>query len=85
MSLSAAVRTSIGTSRDNVTLHALDLGFSSEGADIEALAVIAEHGSYALLGRTGGGMLRGIHAADPLLADVLADRLGRAVGVRVFN
>jgi ActR/RegA family two-component response regulator/GGDEF domain-containing protein len=85
VSLSAAVRASIGTSRDNVTLHALDLGFSSEGADIEALAVIAEHGSYALLGRTGGGMLRGIHAADPLLADVLADRLGRAVGVRVFN
>jgi ActR/RegA family two-component response regulator/GGDEF domain-containing protein len=85
VSLSAAVRTSIGTARDNVTLHALDLAFSSESADIEALAVIAEHGSYALLGRTAGGVLRGVHAADPLLADVLADRLGRAVGVRLFN
>jgi len=85
VSLSAAVRTSIGTARDNVTLHALDLGFSSESEDIEALAVIAEHGAYALLGRTVGGVLRGIHAADPLLADVLAERLGRAVGVRLFN
>jgi len=47
--------------------------------------VIAEHGAYALLARAEDGVLRGAHAADPLLADVLAERLGRAAGVRVFG
>jgi hypothetical protein len=30
-------------------------------------------------------MVRGLHAADPLLADVLAERLGKAAGLRLFT
>ena len=85
LSLGAAVRAAAGTGRDNVTLHALDVHASPECSDIEALTVIAEHGAYALIGRNQGGVIRGVHAADPLLADVLAERLGRAAGLRVFG
>jgi hypothetical protein len=78
------VRASLGSPRDNVTLHAIDVRAAS-GENVEAISVIAEHGSYALIGRTEGGVVRGLHAADPLLADLLAERLGRAAGLRLFS
>ncbi|MRG94579.1 response regulator [Polyangium spumosum] len=83
--LGAAVRSALGHEVDNVALHALDLRAVPGCERIEALAVIAEHGAYALLARHDDGILRGAHAADPLLADVLAERLGRAAGVRVIG
>jgi hypothetical protein len=58
---------------------------SSPGESIEALAILAEHGAYALIGRSEGGVVRGLHAADPLLADLLAERLGKAAGLRLFT
>ncbi|APR83881.1 GAF domain/GGDEF domain protein [Minicystis rosea] len=85
LSLGSAVRASLGPPRDNVTVHAIDVRSASPGESVEALAVIAEHGSYAFIGRSEGGTVRGIHAADPLLADVLAERLGRAAGLRLFS
>jgi ActR/RegA family two-component response regulator len=85
LSLGAAVRSCVGAPRDNVVLHALDVRSSPQCEDIEALSVIAEHGAYALIARNQGGVLRGVHAADPLLADLLAERLGRAAGLRVFS
>jgi len=81
--LGGAVRSAL-VGRDHVTLHALDLRSVPGCERIEALAIIAEHGAYALLCRAEAGVLQGVHAADPLLADVLAERLGRAAGVRVF-
>jgi hypothetical protein len=69
--------------RDNVTLHTLDVR-STGGDDVEALSIIAEHGCYSLIGRNQGGLVKGLHAADPLLADALAERLGRAAGLRIF-
>jgi ActR/RegA family two-component response regulator len=83
--LGAAVRAALGHEHPDVTLHALDLRAVAGCERVEALAVIAEHGAYALLARSDGGVLHGAHAADPLLADVLAERLGRAAGVRVFG
>ncbi|MGK3988158.1 diguanylate cyclase [Sorangium sp. So ce136] len=85
LSLGAQVRTLLGSPREDVVVHALDLRSSPGCDDIEALCVLAEHGAYALVGRNQGGFVRGIHAADPLLADFLAERLGRAVGLRVFG
>lgn len=85
LSLGAAVRASLGPTRDNVTVHALDVSALPGGEAVEALSVIAEHGAYALIGRADGGVLRGLHAADPLLADLLAERLGRAAGLRIFT
>jgi hypothetical protein len=83
--LGAAVRSALGASRENVTLHALEVRGPTSAEAVEALAVLAEHGAYALVGRSEGGAVRGLHAADPLLADVLADRLGKAAGLRLFT
>ncbi len=83
--LGPAARAAIGTNEANVTFHGLDMRAAKGCARIEALAVIAEHGAYALVARNDDGLLHGAHAADPLLADVLADRMGRAAGIRVFG
>lgn len=83
--LGAAVRSALGHEADKIALHALDLRAVPGCERIEALAIIAEHGAYALVARNDDGVLRGAHAADPLLADVLAERLGRAAGVRVIG
>jgi DNA-binding NarL/FixJ family response regulator len=85
VALGGAVRAALGPPRDGVTLHAVDVRSAAPGESLEALAVIAEHGAYAFLGRSEGGVVRGLHAADPLLADVLAERLGRAAGLRLFS
>ena len=83
--LGTAVRAALGHEADKIALHALDLRAVPGCERIEALAIIAEHGAYALVARNDDGVLRGAHAADPLLADVLAERLGRAAGVRVIG
>jgi DNA-binding NarL/FixJ family response regulator len=83
--LGTAVQAAVGPARDHVTLHAFDIRSSPGCSDLEALVVIAEHGSYALIGRSRSNVLRGVHSADPLLADLLAERLGRAAGFRVFG
>ncbi len=81
--LGAAVRAALLPIRDNVTLHTLDVR-GQGGDDVEALSIIAEHACYALIGRNQAGVVKGLHAADPLLADALAERLGRAAGLRIF-
>ncbi|EYF03598.1 putative GAF sensor protein [Chondromyces apiculatus DSM 436] len=85
LSLGAAVRGALGTPRDDVILHALDIRTVPGCDDVEALCILAEHGAYAFIGRSQGGLVRGVHAADPLLADFLAERIGRAAGLRVFG
>jgi ActR/RegA family two-component response regulator len=84
LSLGAAVRASVPPGRDNVTVHLVDASIAPQCEGVEAFSVIAEHGAYAFIARNHGGVLRGVHAADPLLADLLAERLGRAGGLRVF-
>ena len=85
LNLGAAVRVAVGSPGEDVVLHALDVRASPGCDDIEAVCVIAEHGAYAFIGRSRGGVVRGVHAADPLLANFLAERLGRAAGLRVFG
>lgn len=80
-----AVRAAMGNGGPGITLRVLDVRSSPGGAEIEALCVFAEHGSYALLGRSKGNVLRGAHTADPLVADILAIRLGRATGASLFG
>jgi DNA-binding response OmpR family regulator len=84
LTLGAAVRAALGAPRDNITVHAVDVR-ATQGEDVEALSIIAEHGAYAFIGRSQGGVIKGLHAADSLLADVLAERLGRAAGLRIFS
>lgn len=55
--------------------------------DADVLVVSAENACYTLLARTSaspsGRRARLSHSADPLLADLVLDRLGRAGGVRL--
>jgi hypothetical protein len=49
---------------------------SEPGCDnIEAIVVEAEHGAWVCCGRIVGERFQGVHAADPLLADVVERRL----------
>lgn len=43
--------------------------------DVEAIVVEAEHGAWVCCGRLIGERFRGVHCADPLLADVLTRRI----------
>ncbi len=78
-----AVRLASAHARDGFSVYVVDQERMPGAAGVEALAVLSEHATYALLARQAGGRLRGIHSADPLLADLLADRVGRTAGLRL--
>jgi ActR/RegA family two-component response regulator len=78
-----AVRQASATARDGVAVYVVDIERMPGQPTVEALAVLSEHATYALLARESGGRLRGVHSADPLLADLLAERVGRTAGLRL--
>lgn len=82
LSIGAAVRAALANSRDDVLLDIAEIPPTSPCRDLEVLILVSEHGSYALLGRTAQGLLRAVHSSDPVLADLLVQRLGEAVGMR---
>jgi DNA-binding response OmpR family regulator len=57
----------------------LDVRAEPGCANIEAIVIEAEHGAWVCCGRLIGERFRGVHCADPLLADVLTRRI-QAVG-----
>jgi ActR/RegA family two-component response regulator len=48
--------------------------------NVEAIVVEAEHGAWVCCGRIVGERFQGVHAADPLLADIIERRLSAAGG-----
>jgi CheY-like chemotaxis protein len=72
LGLAAAAR-QVGTPR----VH--DVRTEPGCADIEAIVIEAEHNTWVCCGRIVGERFQGVHAADPLLADVIERRLS-AVG-----
>lgn len=82
LSIGAAVRAALSTLRDEVALDVADISALPACRELEVLILIAEHGTYALLGRTTHGLLRAVHSSDPVLSDLLVQRLGEAVGMR---
>jgi hypothetical protein len=85
LALGTAVRAMLGSGREGVQLHAVDTSAAPNAKEVEALAVLAEHGAFVLVGKRNDTEIVGFHAADPLLADLVADRIGRAGGVRVLG
>jgi hypothetical protein len=73
------------TREDGRRVQAVDVSHVSGCANVEACAVIAEQGAYALMGRSEGHVVRAVHAADPVLVDLLVQRLGEVAGVRLFD
>lgn len=53
----------------------LDLRNHVRCENLEAIVVEAEHGAWVLCGRVEHARFRGVHAADPRLADVVGQRL----------
>lgn len=85
MSLGVAVRAFLGRDREEVTLKTCDISAAAGCEALEALTVVAEHGSYVLLGRAEGGVVHAIHGSDPLLVDIVLQRLGEASGERLLD
>lgn len=61
--------------RQITTPKVLDVRGERGCTNIEAVVVEAEHGAWVCCGRVIGERFRGVHCADPLLADVLTRRL----------
>lgn len=82
MGMASAVRAAVGHDRPPPGLETVDLSNVAGCKDLEVLALVAEHGAYTLLGRVMGDVIRGVHSADPLFADLVMDRLGDALATR---
>ena len=66
--------------RQVTTPRVLDVRGEAGCQDLEAIVIEAEHGSWVCCGRIVGDRFRGVHAADPLLADVVSRRIESAGG-----
>jgi GGDEF domain-containing protein/ActR/RegA family two-component response regulator len=85
MCIGSAVRTALSAADDEVRFDAVDVSHVPGCGDLEALGIIAEHGAYSLVGRLERSVVRAVHAADPVFADLLVQRLGEAAGVRLVD
>jgi len=47
--------------------------------------VVAEHSAYVLVGRSQGNVVRAVHAADPLLVDLILRKLSDATDLRLAD
>jgi hypothetical protein len=66
--------------RQAVVPRVLDVRGEPGCENVEAIVVEAEHGAWVCCGRVIGERFRGVHCADPLLADVLTRRIVAAGG-----
>jgi hypothetical protein len=64
-------------------LHAVEAGRFERCDNAEAVVVVAEHGTWTLCARLEDTETRLVHSADPLLADVVAQKLAKASGLRL--
>ncbi len=81
MGVASAVRQAVRDAKD-ITVRAVDARGVPGCGDVEAVVVAAEHGHWVCCGRVTKDRFRGVHAADPLLADLVAHRLAQAGGLR---
>lgn len=80
LSVGSAVRADPRTASDAVRVETVDVSRVPGCERIDVLIVLAEHSTYALVGRTEGSLVRTVHSADPLLTDLLVARLSEISG-----
>jgi len=85
ISLGGAVRAEYGRDGEGVRFDAVDLAALEGCGNLEILCVVAEHAAYVLLGRTEGNVVRAVHAADPLLVDLVLRKLSDATELRLAD
>jgi AmiR/NasT family two-component response regulator len=82
LGLAAAARQLAASDPQNAQVEVFDVREREGCSDIEAIAIVAEHSSWVCCGRVERDRFFGIHAADPLLCDVIRRRLVEEGGVR---
>jgi hypothetical protein len=83
MGLVSAARQTFAYEAPDVTVHVADIRAAPLCDDAEAIVVSAEHGTWVCCGRVGNERFKGVHAADPLLADLISQRLAQSSGIRL--
>jgi hypothetical protein len=81
LGMASAVRQAMRDATE-ATVRTVDARGVEGCVDVEAVVVLAEHGSWVCCGRLTRERFRGVHAADPLLAELVAHRLAQAGGLR---
>lgn len=85
VSLGAAARATVGRDSEDIRVDAIDMKQLPGCGQLELLCLLAEHGSYTLLGKVDRGIVRAIHSADPLLVDQVVRCLHTTTGRRLFD
>ena len=85
MSIGGAIRGGLSPDREQLQIEIVDLNAVAACKDLEILVVVAEHGVYSMIGRCSGGHLRALHSAEPVLADLLVQRLGELSRTRLLD
>jgi GGDEF domain-containing protein len=80
LSVGSAVRADMSRMGDVMKVDIVDIARVPGCDRADVLIVIAEHATYALVGRTEGSLVRAVHSADPLLTDLLVARLSEIAG-----
>ena len=85
ISMGGAVRAEHGRDGEGLRFDAVDVSALSDCENLDVLCVVAEHCSYVLLGRSEGHVVRAVHAADPLLVDLILHKLSEATDLRLAD
>jgi hypothetical protein len=85
VALGSAVRSEMAREGDGLVVEAVDVSAAPDCKNLVVLAFVSEHGSYVLVGRCEGHLVRAVHAADPMLVDLVLAKLGEAAGARLFE
>jgi DNA-binding NarL/FixJ family response regulator/GGDEF domain-containing protein len=80
MGMASAARQALAYESQDVTVQVADVRSAPKCETAEAIVISAEHGTWVCCGRRDEERFRGIHAADPLLADLVAQRMAQASG-----
>jgi hypothetical protein len=85
ISIGGAVRAEVLREMEGIRLEVVDVSGISGAENADILVIVAEHICYVLAGRSEAGLMRAVHAADPLLADSVLRRLADASGSRLLD
>lgn len=80
LGLAAGLR--MASAGETFEVRAHDVRSMPSCESIEVFTVVAEHASYALIGRLDSGVFRGVHAADPMLATLVAGLVADVPAIR---
>lgn len=85
ISIGGAVRAEVTREIEGVKLDVIEVSSLRGAENADVLVIIAQHVCYVLVGRSEGGLVRAVHAADPRLADTVLARLGEATSTRLLD